>query len=373
MRYLILALLSLGGGFFAAVRYAAYRRRRVQFPAPESLIIQPNVDVSLNPAPQGGYILRWVYTAPLQALYTGDSPERIDRETPLPLNTLEGQSVHVPASAFWRPYYELHFTDGQVRLVSLRELPFDEIANFRDCGGYETHHGAYVQWGRIYRSGSLAHTTPADLQRLSDLGVRLVCDLRSYKEVTAEPDQLPSQSAPTYLHLPIMLGEQLGQQLNSILFSPLKLYDMLYESYTAYAIRENGPLFGEIFQRLAEEDSLPFLVHCTAGKDRTGITIALLLSVLGVPDETIIADYSISNRYTEHFHAWAEQHIPPFLKTLGVTTRDLTPLVSIHPKTMEKTLAFIREHYGSAEGYLRNEAKLSEAQIAQIRANFLTQ
>lgn len=373
MRYLILALLALGGSLFAAVRYAAYRRRAVQYAAPESLITQPTVDITLNPAPNGGYILHWEHTAPLQALYMGDSPTTIDRQSPLSLSGVDVQSVTLPASPFWRPYYEVHFSDGQTRLVSLRELPFDEVANFRDCGGYQTTQGAYVQWGKIYRSGSLAHVTAQDLQHISDLGLRLVCDLRSIKEVGKEPDRLPTENTPTYRHLPIMLGEQLSQQLNAILFDPLKLYDMLYETYTAYAIKENGALFGEIFQRLAEPDSLPFLVHCTAGKDRTGITIALLLSMLGVPDETIVADYSISNRYTEHFHSWAEQHIPPFLKALGVTTRDLTPLVSIHPQIMEKTLAYLRENYGSAEGYLLTQARISEGQLAQIRENFLTQ
>lgn len=248
-----------------------------------------------------------------------------------------------------------------------RVISLEGGVNFRDIGGYVTQDNRRVRWGRIYRSGSLAQLTPHDLEIINQLGIRLICDLRSHQEFRAAPETF--SDAP-YEHLPIEAEDSTIDRLYALLFDRRRLTDLLVRAYTKLMIDKNAHVFGLIFQRLADPEYLPALIRCTAGKDRTGIVIAFLLLSLGVSEETVLADYSLSNLYYENFKAFARQALGP-LGIFGFSDESLRPLLVADPEILRQTFVYVRSNYGSIETYLRDKAGVSAQTLAALRDNLL--
>jgi protein-tyrosine phosphatase len=251
-----------------------------------------------------------------------------------------------------------------------RFIELEGVVNFRDVGGYKTADGQRVRHGLVFRSGNLMRLTDADIAKLDVIGFKLVCDLRSKEEVAEEPDRLSTNPAPQYLHLPLTMEDDRLRRLRALMTGPQSILPMMPEMYTRTIIDGNATLYGGLLRRLAEPDNLPTLIHCTAGKDRTGVAVALLLLLLGVPDEVVIADYSLSNLFFDTFFEYGKR-VAHSLRWFGVRAEDLSPLFMANPETLRTTIAHIRTKYGSVEGYLRDAAGLDEATMATLRANFL--
>lgn len=254
-----------------------------------------------------------------------------------------------------------------------RAVPLAGAPNFRDLGGYPAGAGRRVRWGRVYRSGALAGLNDADLALLAALDLRLVCDLRSADEIEQNPDRLPAGSALAYVNLPVVNadgGAARRQRLRALLFDRSLLRTMMLEFYTATVLDGSAGLFRAVFERLADPDNLPAVIHCTAGKDRAGLVSALLLLALGVPEDIVIADYSQSNRYYAHFEQLTSGSAR-LLRALGVRPRDLYPLLVADPDYLRAALAHLRARYGSVEAYLRQQAGVDGALLDRLRANLL--
>lgn len=251
-----------------------------------------------------------------------------------------------------------------------RSIPLQGAANLRDIGGYRTSDGRYVRWGHVYRSGMLAALTEDDVQTLAALGISLVCDLRSDEEVQTAPDRLPHSTA--YARIPINADREgdSRQRLRALLFDKRRFSTILLEIYQRI-IDEHADVFGDVIRQLADENNLPALIHCTAGKDRAGLTTALLLLALGVPEETVIADYTLSNRYYEHFSRYAQQMVGR-LAILGVSADDMYPMLTADPKTLTAALEYLIGRYGSVQEYLRDRAGVDDATFERVKANLLT-
>lgn len=253
--------------------------------------------------------------------------------------------------------------DPRDRIVKL-----DSVPNLRDIGGYKTRDGRRVRWGQVYRSGTLSYVTPQDMEALAALGIKLVCDLRSAEEIAQDPDRTPPGAE--YAHLPLVAPSESMARLRALLFNKRKLPLMLVETYTRVMIDGNAALYGGILRRLAEPDNLPALIHCTAGKDRTGIASALLLLALGVPEDVIVADYTLSNLYYDSYLAYITEAIKP-IRWLRVKPEDLKPLLLADARSMQAALDHLRAQYGSVEVYLRRAAGVDEEIIARLQANLL--
>lgn len=174
-----------------------------------------------------------------------------------------------------------------------RLLSFEGGCNFRDIGGYRTHHGRVVRWGKVYRTGVLSYFTANDHHDLLQLGVRAICDLRRADEREREPTRWPDpaaralswldgEGAPTIRHYA-------AQRPNTA----AGMFDSMIELYRALPVWMASRIRG-MFESLAAGES-PLIVHCAAGKDRTGLAIAVLLRALEVPHDTIIEDYLLTN------------------------------------------------------------------------------
>lgn len=249
-----------------------------------------------------------------------------------------------------------------------RQLPLTSIPNLRDIGGYRTHDGQRVRWGKLFRSGNLANASDADLAKLDALGLRYVCDLRTDDEAQQAPDRL----LPHVRYERVQTQNVNSQQhhLLRMLFKPHYLHVMLREVYVEIIIAQNAAMFTTIFERAADPDNLPMLVHCTAGKDRTGLAVALLLAVLGVDEEAIVADYSLSNSAFADIKAVSKAIIAR-LHRVGLSEKDTDALLMAHPDTLRYVFETLRQRYGSVEAYVRDECRVADDTLARLRANLL--
>ncbi|MFC3124213.1 tyrosine-protein phosphatase [Pseudoroseomonas globiformis] len=180
------------------------------------------------------------------------------------------------------------------------ELPcrisLDGCSNLRDLGGYLAADGRRVRRGQVFRASSLAALTAADHGVLAELGLRTVVDLRGDAERERSPSCLPG---PPLQVVTLPVEPTVGGSLRNLLergdATGEDVLSLLRRAYQAYAT-EKLPRFRALLELIAEADRRPLLFHCTAGKDRTGFAAALLLTALGVPRDTILADYLATNR-----------------------------------------------------------------------------
>jgi protein-tyrosine phosphatase len=257
--------------------------------------------------------------------------------------------------------------NGAAGIDPRRYPPLPNGINFRDLGGYPTADGKHVRWGVVYRSGSFGKLDSDGLDYIAKLGLKMVCDLRSHDEIKAAPEALVGVQNE---HIPIEVENETTMRLRALLFNPARLEDMLIKVYTETMIGQNAAVFRAVFERLANPQNLPMLIRCTAGKDRTGMTVAVILLALGVAEETVVADYSLSNLYFEDFQAFARTAIKP-LGIMGIGVQDLTPILIADPKVLRRAIAYLRNEFGSIDAYLRNQCGISEATLAAVRANLL--
>lgn len=236
--------------------------------------------------------------------------------------------------------------------------------NFRDLGGYLTPDGHRVKWGHIYRSADIGKLTDNDLKAIQDRHVTVVCDLRGPSEYQQSPDHLPA--GVTRIELPagsenldtrkLFAQMQNAQNLDSLMGATYTKIDHFKAKYK--------PMFDQLLT-LDSSDALMF--HCTAGKDRTGIGAALVLSALGVDKATILKDYAATDVYWQP----AREKMLQQMKQAGVSEAIMKPMLAANPAYLEQTFAAINAKYGSMDTFLAQEMELTPDKLAQLRSMYV--
>lgn len=247
--------------------------------------------------------------------------------------------------------------------------------NFRDLGGYSAVDGRKVRRGLIYRSGVLTYLTPEDHESIAPLGIRTIIDLRRDDEIASEPTNWagPVQNLSWQLEESIA-SSQRGAAWEKVATGP-ELRAWLIGSYPTMQEWLVRPLRG-IFDTLLE-DQAPIVFHCAAGKDRTGFCAAIILGLAGVDEDTILADFALTNTAVD-LYAFTRKHRAarmgltdgehPFEK-MAPDVRDA--LMQADPAYLKAALDSVSEVHGSIEGYVRRALGFEEAQVAAIRARLL--
>jgi protein tyrosine/serine phosphatase len=243
-----------------------------------------------------------------------------------------------------------------------RILSWEACLNARDLGGYPTHDGRQTRWQTVIRADNLQRLTPNGQSALHDYGVRTVIDLRLAHELEKQPNPFAAQQhfpdGPLYLNLP--LHDPAANAAMDVAASMLDEYLIILNRSKPHISRAIQSVSNAMTQGAV-------VVHCHGGKDRTGIVVALLLSIAGVPRETIIEDYALSEAQLEPLHAaWLEdQRIAqghPIERPRWMQSR---------PETMRGVLDSLDLDYGGPLGYLET-AGVPASAIAQIRAHLIT-
>ncbi|MBI1181167.1 MAG: hypothetical protein GC201_11465 [Alphaproteobacteria bacterium] len=249
-------------------------------------------------------------------------------------------------------------------------IALEGALNFRDVGGYPAAGGRTVRRGTLYRSGALARLTPADVDTLNGLRLGAIIDLRNDMERQAAPT--PAALAAAAAIFPLALGTSEGVNgvprpalLTVPEATPEQARTAIRDAYRRFAL--NGPeRFAALFRRLLEGPRCPSVIHCTAGKDRTGVSVALVLLALGVPRDAVVEDYSLTRRYLDE--TWRERILVAMLGDLSTVNRPVAEVMfDASPDYISAFLDAIGDEYGSADRYLAQGVGLGERERARLR------
>jgi protein-tyrosine phosphatase len=269
-----------------------------------------------------------------------------------------------------RPYFWLQPKGGKGRWLAERQLPLEGGRNFRDLGGYRSIDGKYVRWGLLYRSASMSGLTPSDYAYLGRLGIRSVCDFRSTQERASEPNAWVAEAKINYWTRDYALA---GGGLDALLKGGLA--NLTVEQVRGSMLQTYRELpdtqqlaYAETFAPIVE-GRVPLAFNCSAGKDRTGLAAALILSALGVPYETVKADFLLSNRYLDAAAIKGDKtlslimtHLPPEVAA---------PLLGVEPAYLDAAFDEIRRKHGSVGNYLADALGIGKKQIKILKKRLL--
>jgi len=317
-------------------------------------------------------------TGPVR-IYASASPSRIESGGLLLTTRVSPVDVSVPPGS-GRVYFHLKPAEGPARVVATRRLPLEGAINFRDLGGYRTADGRFVRWGLVYRTEHLTGLTAGDYAYIGRLGIRLVCDLRTPGEREKAPTRWIG-TAPSFLQVPVLTDADLARSTAPV--TPEEFKRRLAAasngqpttgstSYDRYVLEYAGS-YRRIFDRLVSGE-LPAATHCTAGQDRTGMFSAMLLTMLGVPWDTVVADYLLTSRYRlsdeivrQRGIEWQRQYgldeppSPAVIRTMQ----------GLRGETLKATFDTITRTYGSFDRFRREALDVSDEELVTLQARLL--
>ena len=274
-----------------------------------------------------------------------------------------------------RHFFRLSDQHGNEVLASERRLCLEGTPNFRDFGGYGTADGRRVKWGYLYRSGQLSTLSDRDIDLLASLELDLICDFRREEEQATDPSRLPGERPPRVASLPIIPGsnsrffEEADKQGEGKLeLERQAMFDFMVEINRDFAEGQRET-YARMFREILELEDARFLVHCAAGKDRTGLAAALVLLALGVPREVVMRDYMLTGRYFS-----PEREMERLRRKYGMEHVDaeaIRPMLEVHEDYLARALSSIEQNYDSVEAYLREALGLGPAELAELKGRYL--
>ncbi|HEX7854234.1 MAG TPA: tyrosine-protein phosphatase [Sphingobium sp.] len=250
-----------------------------------------------------------------------------------------------------------------------RLLPLQGGRNFRDLGGYRTADGHSVKWGLLFRSGEMHDLTAQDYGYLNKIGIRTVCDFRDRTERKTEPTEWQGKAPTIFFDDYDMQEAALMPTGDMKSWTPEQARQVMAASYPKMLTTFAGQ-YRRMFQELLAGRA-PLAFHCSAGKDRTGIAAALILTSLGVPRETVVQDYLLTNRYLNVDAAMKSANSPAAQQWLSLPAPVLQAFGKADPSYIDAVLNALDAHAGGARGYLHDVMGLSDADIAKLRTLYL--
>jgi protein-tyrosine phosphatase len=320
----------------------------------------------------GDFIIQWEKESmdyPV-TVYSGLSPDKIKYSNPLAttndfhvrISGLNGKSRH---------YFCLRTKNKDGQIIAERQLPFEGTKNFRDMGGYQSLNGRRVKWGLLYRSGRLSDLTEQDLKYFSVLNIGLICDFRRKEEQNKSPNRLPEENSTKTSNLTIGAGsaKSFMDKIKSGKTGSDDMMSMMEKIYRDFVHKHSAP-YAEMFKYLLENGNCATLIHCTAGKDRTGFGAAIILSALGVDRETIFHDYLLTTRYFPidlEIKRMAENHNMTNNKYLDA----IRPAFEVHPEYLQAAFDEIEKKYETIENYLSMALGVTKEVCEELQERFL--
>ena len=251
------------------------------------------------------------------------------------------------------------------------------IPNFRDIGGYEGADGRTVRYGKIYRSQLIHSLTDTDLATLRGLNIRYVCDLRGDPERKKAPNAWVEEPMPLLRHLNIGMDVRAGADvlLGMITADPTVngVRKMMMFTYSMLPKAFEGKL-GPILDDMIAGNQFPMLIHCTAGKDRTGFMTALILLTLGVSLDAVQYDYALTEKYTDMdlMMAASATYLKDIVgERIEADHEMLRLLCGTSPDYLNAALVAIEKDYGSVENYLAQTAGFDEVKRKRMHESLL--
>lgn len=244
-----------------------------------------------------------------------------------------------------------------------RHLPFRGAVNFRDLGGYHAGPGRRVRFGQLFRSDSLCSLDAGDLGLLDSLGLKSICDFRVQGERRLRPDRMPDGHRISVHDFGLLPrgSREMWQALIDRCITRAALEALMREHYQLFVL-EHSERFRQLFDLLLTEGSLPMLIHCASGKDRTGFAVSLIQTALGMSWQDIVADYLVSDRFRRD------------LAQIGPRDNETDALEGIlqaHPEYLGSAYDTIREKWQTTDRYLEEALGLTPPRREALRERLL--
>lgn len=266
--------------------------------------------------------------------------------------------------------------------ASDRHIRLPGTINFRDMGGYATEDGGRVRLNRLFRSGHLSFADTSAQTDIAALNINMVCDFRTDDERREHPNQYAGGHTPVVNALPVWPVSTPGidSTVGRLMRGEINVDRALSDQQNGYRefVRDQSEQFAKMFQAIlgAQDDAV--LLHCSAGKDRTGIASALLLTALGVSQSDALADYMLSAEghgavpqtqfYVDQY--WTA-HVSSHDSEPVCTVDDVHHLFSVQPGKIEAAFDEITIVGGSVDGYLSDVLDLSDASRQELRKRYV--
>ena len=317
----------------------------------------------------GVYHLEWEVSHP----DTRVTVEPLDATGELQLHYSEratpgARLVGLPANQ--RHFFRLRDQHGNQVLATERRLGMAGTPNFRDFGGYRTARGQQVKWGYLFRSGQLSALSDADVALLASLELDLVFDFRRLEEQASDLSRLPSEPGPRVVSLPIIPGSnsRFFEEADSREQGPGAMFDFMLEINRDFADAQ-AATYARMFSEVLAARDARILVHCAAGKDRTGFAAAIILLALGVPREVVMRDYLLTARY--YLPERELERLRRKYQLEHMLADAIRRMLEVHEDYLARALNHIDEHYQSVEHYLADALGVGPAELAELRRRYL--
>lgn len=344
------------------------------------------------------YELRWQASDPTQpvtiAVATAETP---DRYQTLVQDWSENSYQWKVDDGEKRRYFKVVPRDGQAAEAAARWLPLDGGRNFRDLGGYTTADGQQVRWGKMFRTGAMSGLTEQDYRLLDTLNIGTVVDFRTGPERANEPTRWQNPQTEILSWDYVMEMGAFADIFRQPGLTPDKVEQAMAAQYPAL-LEQQQPHYQAMFDRLLTKDQ-GLVFNCTAGKDRTGIAAALILTALGVDRQTVVEDFMLSETYyqqnpttfsagnheeainegamqdgamKEAASAAGEPVAPHNPNPMAQLTPELiAPLMGVRESYINTTFDYMEHQAGSALAYIQQTYHLDDAKLQQLRSVYL--
>ena len=302
-------------------------------------------------------------------LAEGSSPKTINWKESI---AVDGKKITFPRT-IPRPFFGVITPKKDTLIVAERKLIINDLANFRDLGGIKTTEGKYVVWGRFYRSDALNELLTTEFPYVEGLGLRKVFDLRSASEIAKAKDNLPFNII--YEHFPIFsnmnsgLIDGLDDGLKNGNLTKEAAEDLLLKMYQSFA-NDDAKKFKLLLHQIMVQDNYPNVFHCTAGKDRTGYTAAMILAILKVDRQTILDEYEMTNFFTKDLIEMYAANVEKLGYGKQLSPEVVEVIMSVNKKYLEASFDIIDKKYGGIDAYIKNQLGFSAAEREKLIQQF---
>ena len=263
--------------------------------------------------------------------------------------------------------------------MKIRRIKFQKLKNTRDLGGYRSFDGRVIKEKMLIRSGTLFKASEDDIEKLcKEYNLRTVIDLRIEAEINEKPDPVPE--GVKYIHIPLLDKAYLGitrdeyslkSWFNIFSDESCRPEDVFYDMYEMLVFGERTKaMFPQIFSILSEDNSEAVLWHCSAGKDRVGVTTMLILLALGVDRETIIDDFLATNRFSSAEIIKTRVFAPLVIKEKRLR-KCLAVLMGVKREYMDRLFSKIDNEFGSIEEFFMKQYGIDDNMLNSLRDKFL--
>lgn len=245
-----------------------------------------------------------------------------------------------------------------------RLIQLENSINIRDIGGYTGINGRKIKWRKVIRSEELAHLSDKDVDYFAALRLKHVFDFRNKSKSQRQADRLPKTAQ--YHLLPIFTSADMG--LDHKDFTQPGVVDEFMRHIYKIQTEDRAQCFAEVLKYLTEPSEFPILYHCTNGKDRTGFMTYLILSILGVPEDVIMSDYTLTNlTFDESYNLLGNI----MSEELGIENYHLWEFYGVKPDWLRISMDYVNSNFGNVETYLMEKTDLREKDFKKIQDNLL--